>query len=67
MAVIVIAEPAAFKNCEKEKCCLCNTPTSYWHPNKDVPLCQVCAKKVDESDVPTKREWIDMGTRGTRA
>lgn len=42
----------------KERCCLCRTPTRYWHAAKDVAVCQPCAKTAKESDLPNKSEWL---------
>ena len=43
----------------QERCCLCRTPTRYWHKKTDVALCPVCASKARLSDLSTKKEWCD--------
>lgn len=43
-----------------ENCCMCRKPTAYWFGtgDKNVALCQLCAAEHQESDLPTKAEWI---------
>lgn len=40
----------------QERCCMCRTPTRYWH-SSDVALCQVCAKKTKRAELPAKKDW----------
>jgi hypothetical protein len=45
-------------NWDMEECCICNSSTSYWHVQNDVPLCPHCAGKMHKSAVPTKAQWL---------
>ena len=40
----------------QERCCMCRTPTRYWH-RSDVALCQNCAKTTPLKALPTKAVW----------
>jgi len=40
----------------QERCCMCRTPTRYWH-RSDVALCQQCAKTTKLVALPTKKDW----------
>lgn len=42
----------------KERCCLCRTPTNYWHASKDVAVCEACAETGTVEQLPSKAEWI---------
>ena len=42
-----------------EDCCMCGTPTPFWYPQKDVPLCKGCANDHDATDIPSKQEWVN--------
>ena len=41
-----------------EACAFCGRPTRYWHTPADVAVCKPCAETHDESEVPTKAEWL---------
>lgn len=41
-----------------ENCCMCRTPTRWWHLS-DVALCPACAKKTKRTALPTKQEWVE--------
>ena len=41
-----------------ERCCLCRTPTRYWHQPTDVAVCQACAETRSVEELPTKAEWL---------
>lgn len=41
----------------QDKCCICHTPTRYWH-RTDVALCKSCAALVKLSQLPTREEWL---------
>ena len=43
-----------------ERCCVCRTKTRFWwgKGERNVALCEACAKKVKSKDLPTKAEWI---------
>jgi hypothetical protein len=43
-----------------EKCCFCNDPTPYWSLNNDVPVCILCSQHKNESDLPTKEEYMNQ-------
>jgi len=47
-----------------EKCSLCSAQTRYWYQPNDVAVCQSCAEKACDSDIPTKREWLKEHTPG---
>lgn len=40
-----------------ENCCFCFRPTPYWNEVRDVPVCESCAPKHEQSQVPTKQDW----------
>jgi hypothetical protein len=42
-----------------EDCSMCDQPTPFWSPGKDVPLCARCAEKYSLIDVPTKKQWLE--------
>ena len=44
------------KHWPMESCCFCNTPTPMWC-EKDVPVCNACAKVRTLEEVPTKEDW----------
>lgn len=58
MSIEVEKEPKEFLDCPAEHCFSCDRPTHFWYVKKDVPCCQICAKKVNDEDVPSKQEWI---------
>lgn len=41
-----------------ENCCICRDPTYYWYSKNDVALCKKCASTIDETDIPSKIDWI---------
>lgn len=59
MSIPVKREP---DNCglPMENCCMCRTPTPYWYGSGplNVALCESCANKHSEEDLPTKAEWL---------
>lgn len=42
---------------ELENCAFCRKPTPYWYKEKDVAVCEECAKWANPEDVPSKLEW----------
>jgi hypothetical protein len=42
----------------RENCAFCRRPTNFWFEPKDVAVCEPCAATHDETDVPTKAEWL---------
>ncbi len=45
----------------KEHCVFCRKLTAFWFRSKrtrDVACCTGCASRANESDVPTKDEWL---------
>ena len=59
MSIKIIREPRDLLETEPEVCFYCNKVTRYWHATKDVPLCYNCSKRMEEKDIPTKKEWIE--------
>jgi len=45
-----------------EKCIFCRNPTPFWSEEKDVPVCENCAKIFEEAKVPTKEQWFLLET-----
>jgi hypothetical protein len=48
-----------------ERCAFCRSKTRFWFAPKDVAVCQECALTRAESEVPSKRAWIDRERRLT--
>lgn len=57
MALQVHKEPDEFAGEPAENCCVCQSPTRYWHAS-DVALCPSCAETVSRGALPTKAEWM---------
>ena len=60
MAIPLTREPEEFSSHDgdREHCCFCKTPTSYWYAPKDVAVCLKCAKTHKAAEVPSKEEWF---------
>lgn len=43
----------------RENCCMCMTETPYWTGtgSSNVAICESCAEKYEEKDLPTKEQW----------
>lgn len=63
MSLRVTKEPEDLSELPAEDCCICETPTRYWH-RSDVALCQSCAKTTRLSELPTKAEWFEAHEQG---
>ncbi len=50
-----------------ERCCFCRTPTRYWHTPKDVAVCPSCSTQHSESEVPSKRDWINANRKPSQS
>jgi len=44
-----------------ERCCMCRKPTRWWYGTGDrnVAICEDCAKITPESKLPTKAQWLE--------
>ena len=59
MAIPVHHEPAGVLFASvMEHCCMCRTPTRFWHQPVDVALCPSCADTTAMEQLPTKAEWL---------
>lgn len=56
--ITVVREPEDMGT-DHELCFNCNTPTPYWSVLRDIPVCEECAKTLQNGDLPSKREWIN--------
>lgn len=53
----VTPEPSGLEPFGIERCCVCDTRTTFWYTPKDVALCPTCAETADATALPTKAQW----------
>lgn len=60
MGIKIVREPEDFGE-PIEDCCFCGKVTPHWAAKKNVPVCEPCAKRFKEADVPDKITWWRRG------
>jgi hypothetical protein len=58
MIIVVKDEADADNILDGELCCFCRDLTWYWCLEKDVAVCQECARSANPEDVPSKQIWM---------
>ncbi len=54
----VTREPEEYDSTTLEDCVFCKQQTRYWARDGDIPVCRNCATKREESELPTREDWI---------
>ena len=53
-------EPKQYRSLPKEHCVFCKKTTRYWTEDGSIPVCFICSRKHEPSELPTREEWLEI-------